>query len=291
MKNFFSAQKASNNRKSVFDVIVPEDGSLPTALFADHIKFIAEQKRLSVRCHFINLRDSMRLEKVLLYCLESGTSGIAIHAIENEKIRAICLYASRLGVSITTIFSNFSELSFNYVGIDNINAGKTAAYLMSSHNRSNLPIAIIWSGGHSLADVEKYFGFKNYFSSINGLAPIVDIKCKSGHLDEIMGGINECLTFYNKLGGIYCAGSEILDTIRTFQTFRKRLNCLIVGHNLSNVTKNSILNDDVDIIIDAEIKSIAEKCLFFLSANPTSAINSYIPIRITTKDNINSHWK
>jgi LacI family transcriptional regulator len=274
------------------DVILPQNAGLSTEYLASFFKRSAEKRQINLRQHFVNRLDPADLEKALNFCLENETSGIAFQALEEAKIRAITLDTIARGIPITTIVSGLSGLPYNYVGLDNRAAGRTAAYMMSALNHSNGPIAVVWGGHLYHGHEEREFGFRSFFRNIHARTEIVDIRCSQDDANEAFHLVGKVLKKRTDLSGLYCVGGGIIGAVRALEEHRKKNGCVVIGHNLTANTRDFLLQNSVDIIIHQNMKSIADRTLEILTDENASANNSFnlIPIDIITKENIHENF-
>lgn len=174
-----------------------------------------------------------------------------IVAIEHSLVVAAVARASRRGVSVMTLVSDLpGSMRRQFIGIDNIAAGRTAASLLGRFCSNGGKIGLI-AGSLELRDHrERLGGFRavlaEEFPLLVPVGPIVshDRGAETRHLALALLNQNPDLV------GIYNLGAGNAGLLAALKSHQRTVPVRVVAHELSPATREGLLSGLIDVVLD-----------------------------------------
>lgn len=180
--------------------------------------------------------------------LDARRSGLVIAAPGDPGIRAALSRVQAQGVPIVQIVSRNIEEA-DYVGIDNVAAGRTAGMLMSRLGRLDGSIIALCHSQIYAVHRDRIRGFSGY------LAQATDADCRFqhvffGHDDRDLSAacIEEAIATWPDLAGVYNAGGANAGVLRALVQARRKV--FFIGHELTEFTSAALRDGTADVILD-----------------------------------------
>lgn len=279
-------------RPARLEFFLPVGGNRFLASLADHIVDFCQRLPLvaSFRVHRL---DDTRPETLsaALDELDVETAGVGLLAIDDPRTRNMAARLVGAGLRVVTLVSDLpSSPRANYVGIDNRIAGRTAGLLMGAMIRREAAEVVLLLGsrryrGHD----EREGGFRSIlaerFSGIRVAEAIeIDDDSRRGYQ-----AVSSLLARKAELGGIYVAGggrTGVIQAVREFPGPRPLVFC----HDLTDQTREALLDGSIDIVIDQNARLMAEQTTIQLLGTLASVApyltKKLIEPRIITRENV-----
>ncbi|WP_313678989.1 LacI family DNA-binding transcriptional regulator [Pantoea vagans] len=188
----------------------------------------------------------------------STRDGIIVFAHDSPPVyRALALCRSR-NVPVITIVTDLPDADrLCHVGIDQYQAGRTAGLLMSK--TLNQPGDILMVSGR--------FDYRAHRQRIAGFREAMEQRAPQRYLREVLSGQDQRETIRSELArnlrssqaiaGVYNTGmgnTDVSDTLRAHQLLGK---CTYITHELYDVTRQLLLNDEVAFTLDQHARQHA----------------------------------
>jgi len=207
--------------------------------------------------------------KALISALEElhqQTAGVGILSIDDPRTRSAVTRLTEAGVRVVTIASDLPSISrADYVGIDNRLAGRTVGLLMGqmlSPERSG--VAIFLGSRQYRGHEEREAGFRSVFAE---RFPAVEIGATIEVADENRRSYQAAQTLFArnpKIGGVYCAGGGRSGILRAIQEQFTHDRPKVICHDLTEKTREALLNGILDIVVDQNARLMAEQATIHL---------------------------
>lgn len=243
--------------------------------------------------HSINVQrtfiSDFKPDEVAAHIRHSQAQGLVLFCQQHPAIVEAVNEATARGVAVVTIGSDLEGTGrFAYVGIDNFQAGRTAAHLLTQYKRGRLRILTLTHRLSYRAHAQREAGFRAGLAEFYPEAQVVgcirganDAELVSGFLD--FAGSNEfdaiySMTSINELSAV---------------TFRKWVNARdtrMVGHEVSDHTADLLRSGYLDFIIDQcpeqQAYRAIEKMLVQHSWLEESTISADVVFTLHTRENL-----
>ncbi|MCJ8325360.1 MAG: LacI family DNA-binding transcriptional regulator [Rhizobiales bacterium] len=224
--------------------------------------------------------------------LQLGTSGVGVIALDHPRNRELLRNLVEVGLRVVTIASDIPSVSrANFIGIDNRIAGRTAALLMGRLiNPVHSHVAVFLGSNSYRGHEEREAGFRAVltkdYSDLTLLGSIeIKDSSQTGYLKA-----RELLESNPKIGGIYCIGGGRSGVVRAVDEVNPKIRPVLICHDLTNDSRNQLLDGKIDILIDQNAQLMAEQSVInLLGTLATTApylTHKLIEPRIIFRENI-----
>lgn len=172
-----------------------------------------------------------------------------IHAVEEIAAKGIHVFA------FITQLSAAGQM--HYIGLDNWKVGRTSAWTIANHCKNPGKIGII-TGSHRYRNQEmKEIGFRSYFREnepdFTLLEPLSTYE-SSAVAQEVT---EKLLTDHPDLAGLYITGGGISGAIAALRSHRGAGKMVVVGDELTNVTRAALLDGTLTLVISHPLDRMA----------------------------------
>jgi LacI family transcriptional regulator len=216
--------------------------------------------------------------------------GVAILAPETPQVRDAVVRARSRGIAVVTIVSDLpSSTRDHFVGIDNINAGKTAARLLGSIMSPEPKNILVVTGSRYARDhLERRNGFDELmtdeFPHLRVLPSIV-AHDQSG---LVYNGLQTAWQSHDDIGGIYSSAGGNSGLIQFLETLPCRP--VVIAHELTPINRQALIERHLDAVISQDTGHIVRSAVRLLRATadsaPFNATQERIGIDIYLRENL-----
>lgn len=216
---------------------------------------------------------------------------LAVVALDHPHISQAIEETTRRGVRTVALVSDLSsEDKYDYVGINNRSAGRTAAWFLTRLARKKTGAVGVIIGSHRyLCQESRESGLRSFFRE---QAPRVHVSEAIVCLDDpeiAYDAAREFLETHSDCIGIYNAGGGEQGTLRALEEVGRRRHIPCVVHELANA-REALISGVADIVIDEGTELLAERCLNSLLASrdksATRTRSETVPFAIYTSENV-----
>jgi LacI family transcriptional regulator len=216
---------------------------------------------------------------------------LAVVALDHPLISQAIGEAANRGVRAVALVSDLSaEDKYDYVGINNRSAGRTAGWFLTRLARKRTGTVGVITGSHRyLCQESRESGFRSFFRE---QAPRFHVCEAIVCLDDsaiAYDAAREFLETHSDCVGIYNIGGGEQGTLRALVELDHRHHIAFVCHELANA-REALISGTADIIIDQNPEILAERCLSALlasrDANSARTRSENVPFAIYTSENI-----
>jgi LacI family transcriptional regulator len=244
----------------------------------------------SCRIHAIDgLAPSALVKAVDRTALETDGVGLISvdHPICRNAIRQLC----EAGLRVITIASDVLQTPRSaYVGVDNRVAGRTAGLVLGRMARQAQGSVALFLGSRAYhGHEERAEGFRAVIAEqFPGLTilPAIEMDEDSG---TSYAAASRLLDGTNRIVGIYCVGAGRTGIARAVAEHGSR-RPFVVFHDLTNLTRDLLAQDVIDVVIDQNARLTGEQSVIRLLGSIASAAPfltlKYIEPRIILRENI-----
>jgi len=280
-------------RPARLEFILPVGTNLFMADLAEHIENYCARLPLVLSCNVRRLETASAESFVsALEDLHEATAGVGILAVDDPRTRSAVNRLCEAGVRVVTITSDLPSTSrADYVGIDNRLAGRTVGLLMGQMlNSDRKGVAVFLGSRQYRGHEEREAGFRSVFSE---MFPDVEIGATIEVADESQRSYRAAQALFARnpdIGGVYCAGGGRAGIVRAVQEQFGDQRPLVFCHDLTEQTREALLNGTLDIVVDQNARLMAEQAtihlLGALATNAPYLTKKLVEPRLITRENI-----
>ncbi|MEM8591093.1 MAG: LacI family DNA-binding transcriptional regulator [Pseudomonadota bacterium] len=236
--------------------------------------------------------DPHKTVKILSKIDTSLYDGVAILAPDSPQVRDAVIRIKERGVHVVRLISGAEQTgSVDFVGIDNMAAGRTAARLLGSFSKAeNGKVAVITESMQSTDSAARRNGFdavlQDLFPQLEAL-PTLETYGDKDRASEILSA---CFRNHSDIVGLYAMGTEASRLIPETDVFSPRQNITIIAHERTKMTLNHLAQGKIDALIVQDpghvIRSAIRKLRAQCDQRPLISSQDQIRIEILLKENL-----
>ena len=174
-----------------------------------------------------------------------------IVASEEPEITAAVDAAHRRGIAVMTLVSDLpGSARRNFIGIDNVAAGRTAASLMGRFLPQGGKVAVVAGSLHLRDHAERLEGFRaaltEEFPAIELVGPV------EGHDDRTETGslVGKLLAENSDMAGVYNLGAGNAGLVSALQASGRAKSLRVIAHELTEPTRAGLVSGAIDVVLD-----------------------------------------
>jgi LacI family transcriptional regulator len=196
------------------------------------------------------------------------TQGVGVVALDHPAVREAIRFLSSSGVHVVTIASDILHVPrVAYIGIDNRAAGRLAGFLLRRFvGPTHLGKVALFAGSLSYrGHEEREMGFRHILADE---APNLKIVALKEMLDDAEKAYVEAAGLLDScpdLAAIYNIGAGNTGIARALKERGREREVVFVGHEVSDGTKELLLDGTLDAVIDQNPRVEAREALNILS--------------------------
>jgi LacI family transcriptional regulator len=203
-----------------------------------------------------------------LHDLHGKTQGVGVIALDHPTVREAIRALSANGVKIVTLATDILHVPrIAYVGIDNRQAGRLAGYILGRLLGTKEPKKVAMFAG-SLSyrgHEEREMGFRHVLAEEFPNLTIVELREMRDDREKAHGEAAALLDRYADLAGFYNIGAGNQGIARALRERNLQRSVVFLGHELTESTKQFLLDGTMDAIIDQNPRVEAREALNLLS--------------------------
>lgn len=240
-----------------------------------------DRKKISVRD--FPLDNTNKLVELLGDIEREMPDGIAIMAPETPSVRDAVKRIMDAGVHVVPIISDLPSTGrSNFVGINNIGAGRTAAKLMGRF-LTDAPAKILVIAGSivSTDHAERRAGFDETMNAdfnMHTILPTLEAFDSASNVEKRVG---EALKNHPDIKGIYSIGAGNQGLVSIMKKMGKANDITVIAHELTSSSRNALRDGTFDAVIAQNVGHIVRSAFRILKAQTdnVSTIESQERIR------------
>lgn len=240
--------------------------------------------------HIDNLSPNNVADNILKY--GTGSDGLAISSAHHPLIiEAI----EKVSDARTPVFALISPLTANcpvgFIGLDNWKVGRTAAWAFHKMCKKPGKIGAL-VGSHRYRNQElNETGFRSYFRECNANFTILEPKY-TYETNAIGYEATEKILHENPdLKGLFISGGGMAGVLDAVKEAKLPDDFVAVGYELTEVTKNALLENTLTMVISHPLDEVAQKTIqSLINAKKTDGLERdktlMLPFQIHTSENL-----
>ncbi|MFK3703921.1 LacI family DNA-binding transcriptional regulator (plasmid) [Klebsiella michiganensis] len=247
--------------------------------------------RLNLRFHCFETISVREMRKLMLRCA-NDSYGIVLKAENHPLLARTIDELQKHRVPVVTLVTDIPQSKrLRYIGIDNLSAGRTAAYLMSQWLRNAaLDVAVVLSSQNFLGEEERVSGFS---AALRTMAPTLSpIRISEGYGmdDPTFEVMCRALRANPRLQAVYCVGGGNAAILRAFAACNREI-ATYLGHDVDEENRRLLLEGKINAVIQHDLhqdaRAVFQTLLVFHGflaprdlTSPWSVVNVITPYNV-----------
>lgn len=227
-----------------------------------------------------------------LLTLSREVDAIALVAPDQPKIGQAVDMVAAAGTPVFALVSDLTARGASgYIGLDNLNKGRTAAWFSTRLRRQAGPVAVLVGNHRYLSQDFAEMGFRSYFREIGGNAEI--LSTLATFEDDVRGYevTKRLIADAPDLTALYVAGGGIAGVINALREGPKPAGLVVIGNELTDVTRNALTDHILDVVLSAPAQGLASAVVKVMAEASIghglpSRLQHILPFDIITAENI-----
>jgi LacI family transcriptional regulator len=290
-----SAANLARQRRYRFVFVLPDNPSqflkaLRDAIVEASVGLLGG--RADTKTITVSYQDPIALRRAVDEMERNGVEGVAIMANETPMVRDMIARLRKGGVAVVALVTDQPNSQRNhFVGINNVAAGQTAAVLMGRFvgPRSG-KIVMVVNTMQARDMVQRRIGFDEVIArEFPNLTTLASVEGWDDHALTAQVTAN-CLRANEQIVGLYCAGAGLRGVTQALTEMGLRRKLVVIGHDLTPHSRDSLRKGDVDVIINQNAGHIARSATRVLRAQcdgiDVIASQEIIRIEVVLKENL-----
>lgn len=271
------------------DVVLPDGNGSFLNLLAERIAVLGEtllRDGITVRVHRVASFSPQKLAENLREIGNKPTDGVAVMPLEDPFVREAVNHICDQGVPVVTLVSSLStQRTIGHVGPNNRAAGRTAANLVALNLQGKQGTVGLFKGSHSLIYSDHQERELGFVSALREYAPNLKVSSHweiQNDYDEAYKHTCELISADKELVAIYSVGSGLRGIGQALVDSKKQHEIICIGHDLTDYSRELLLNGTVNALIDQDVAQEAQNALQLLISQHRGGDNQRRPVDIKT---------
>lgn len=294
-----SAANLARNRVYRFMFLLPKaPGDFLTELErqATDLARSVKSEGIEISTHRVLEPDQHRTVEYLARIRAEECDGVAIFAYEGPQVRDALVRLAERGVHVVRLISRQQDSkAIDFVGIDNVAAGQTAARLLGSLSGSASGNVVVVTDTMSSPDsASRRHGFdqvlQSRFPAMDALPTLETYGDPARTFDVLQKSFEN----FPQMAGIYVMNSEAGNALKSIDRLTPDKAVAIVAHERTSITLSQLTKDKISALIVQDpghvVRSAARKLRAKCDKRGLLAAQDEIRIEILLKENLpNQH--
>lgn len=289
-----SAANLSRQRQYKFGFLLPEGpGQFATTLKAAVMEAASSHvaDRALLKVYDIPAQDPYAITRILRRFATSDLDGVAIMAQETPQVRDAVARLKEAGTAVVALVSDLPNAPRdNFVGIDNIAAGRTSGLLMGRFLVGSGEVLVVSDSMQSRDSLERRLGFDRVLASEFPqilVLPSVESFDDPGRVERL---VREVVAARPGLTGVYSMGLGNAALLAALRDSGRLQDLTVIAHELTPTTRQALLEDEIAAVIMQDVGHLVRSAMRILRAvcdeQPIFEAQERIRIEVLLRENL-----
>jgi LacI family transcriptional regulator len=288
------AANLSRQRRYEFAFLLPDDAGQFASTLKAAVRQAAKSQiadRVSIKVHEIPAHDPNAIVRTLRILASRDLDGVAIMAQETPQVRDAIARLKEKGTAVVALVSDVPNAPRdNFVGIDNMAAGRTAGLLMGRFLARKGEILVVTNSMQSRDSLERRLGFDSVLASeFPALTALPSIESFDDP-DRVTRIVHDAVLTRPELAGVYSMGlgnGPLLDALRESGALK---DLVVLAHELTPTTRQALLENEIAAVIMQDVGHLVRSAMRILRAvcdqQPIFNAQERIRIEVILRENL-----
>lgn len=246
----------ARGRKLFLDIVVEAPRRFTREVRAAAEAALAQVAGAVIRTRFY-FQEVMSEEEVvanLERIRRRGSQGVCVKVRDTPAIRATIDGLVASGIPIFTLVTDLPNTARTaYFGMDNVNAGRTAAYLLAQAlPRPDATVLTVRSRDEFLGEAERHDAFRAELAALRPNCRIVGVSGGAGLPGETKLQVSRILRSEGRVDGVYSIGGGNAAILETLADFRNE-GVPFVAHDLDWENVGFLRNNAISFVLSHDL--------------------------------------
>ena len=290
-----AAANLARGRVYNFTFILPETQNEFISLLETQIEMLGRGLRQDrTKLSFVRVAafDPMALARAIDAIDPTQVNGVAIFGPETPSVRDSVAHLKAHGVTVVSLVSDLpSSERDNYVGVDNIAAGRTAAQLLGRFVGQKTGQILVLTGSMLARDhLERRLGFDEVMAKDFAHLEVLASLEGRDDPDLIQRLLPDAFAENPGIIGIYSSAAGNDGLLRFFDSHDQTHRPVVVAHELTDLSRRALASGHFDAVISQDAGHLVRSAVRIMRANsdraPINLAQERIRIDIYLKENM-----
>jgi LacI family transcriptional regulator len=231
---------------------------------AERAAALASGARVRLLTDFLPAQDPAETARRLT-AMGNRAAAVALTSIDHHRVTEAVAELKSRGVPVIALLSDFAPgVRHSYIGIDNLRAGRTAAFQIAQTLRptDDRPQVALLVGGHRWHGHElREAGFRSYFREHAPWVEVLDTLVTLEAPELSHETVLSLLARRARLAGIYSAGGGMEGTIRALREEAQGRRIAVVVNELTDESRPALADGLLSLVISTPLRQLCEALL------------------------------
>lgn len=267
-----SAANLARQRQYRFAFVLPEGDSQFTlslrSSIAETLKMLPSG-RTSIQVLSASANDPHAVVRLLEELGKSKIDGVAVMAPETPQLRDAIAQLKIENISVTALVSDLPNSDVdNFVGINNVAAGRTAAMLLGRFLAGKTgKVLVVADSIQSRDSLDRRLGFDRLMAERFIDLTVLPSLETYGDSERAENIVRAAISAHSDICGVYLLGSRIQVVVSTLSEFAEMGDLTILAHELTPYTRQALSDQLIDAVIMQDVGHLVRSSLRVLQAN------------------------
>ena len=187
------------------------------------------------------------------------TDAIATSAINHPSLSELVSDLARTGTPVFALLNDFAQnIRQNYLGLDNVKVGRTAAWMLTTHARTPGKLAVFVGGNRWHGHLMRETGFQSYIREYAPDFSMIDTVVNLETRQVTYEATLDLLDRQPDLRGIYVAGGGMEGAIAALREKRPPGKVALVVNELTDDSRKALVDRYATMVIATPLQELCE---------------------------------
>ena len=196
------------------------------------------------------------------------TDVLATSAINHPSLSELVNDLTQAGTPVFALLNDFAQnVRQNYLGLDNVKAGRTAAWMLTTHARTPGKLAVFVGGnrwhGHQMRETGLQSYIREYAPSFSMIDTVVNLETRQVTYEATL----DLLDRQPDLRGIYVAGGGMEGAIAALREKRPPAKVALVVNELTDESRKALVDRYATMVIATPLEELSNNVVQLMIAS------------------------
>lgn len=233
---------------------------------------------------------------ILKRIAKRGSHGVCLKVRDLPKVREAIFKLTQKGIPVIALFSDISgqQMGQTYIGLNNINAGRTAAFLLDKALGTDRGTVLTTKGQSSFtgeSDREK--GFKEALLECGSKLKIIDVSGGGGLPNQTAKHVREIASNSKNIKAVYSMGGGNKAILKILHECGHKPS-IFIAHDLDEENRVLLKQRDITYVLHHDLQNDMRNAFLTIAAHhkltPDINLNCLAEPQIITPENIPTEY-
>lgn len=289
-----SAANLSRQRQYRFAFLLPSSSGQFAMTLRGAVREAAKSHiadRMLLKVHEIPPHDPHGIVRILRNLASRDLDGVAIMAQETPQVRDAIARLKERGTAVVALVSDLPNAPRdNFVGIDNVAAGRTAGLLMGRFLPHPGEILVVTNSMQSRDSLERRLGFDSVIASENPSLTVLPSVESFDDVARVSALIKDVVSSRPQLSGVYAMGLGNGPLLAALRESGRLRDLTVLAHELTPTTRQALIDNEIAAVIMQDVGHLVRSAMRILRAvcdsQPIFDAQERIRIEVILRENL-----